>query len=58
MTYEEYWLEAVSNYMTQPPHPIWFSKIVNVGIAPGYNNFNVIRKLDFSKNSKTLTLLL
>lgn len=57
MTYEQCWTEAANSYMSQPHHPIWFSKLIKGKIVPGYNHIDIIKKLNSTKNNKNLTSL-
>lgn len=46
MSYEAYWREASSFYISQSSHPVWFDARVRVGILPGYGSVDLIRRLD------------
>lgn len=46
LTYEAYWREASSFYISQSSHPAWFDARVEVNILPGYRSIDLIRRLD------------
>jgi LmbE family N-acetylglucosaminyl deacetylase len=46
MSYESYWREATSFYISQSSHPVWFDARVGVNILPGYRGTDMIRRLD------------
>ncbi len=44
-TYDTYWREATSAYISQSSHPVWLDARAAVGLLPGYRGIDILRQV-------------